>query len=216
MSMVKPCQIRLSTDPKAIEGCYTCLHKLFQTLIIRSHMNFSTLVGNVFKPNVNANTASQTTLAIARLVIGLMMIHNGQDKLADIESFAQAYVAYLGLPFPIFLSYIAAFTELIGAPLLMIGLFTRPAALGLFSTMCVAMYHHIKVAGLSLPYLELSAIYASVFLYFTVNGAGLFSFDALIANRIDASALSARAKKIMRLENAFKSESVQKSEVTAQ
>ncbi|MEO0648830.1 MAG: DoxX family protein [Cyanobacteria bacterium J06650_10] len=179
-------------------------------------MNFSTLVGNVFKPNVNANTASQTTLAIARLVIGLMMIHNGQDKLADIESFAQAYVAYLGLPFPIFLSYIAAFTELIGAPLLMIGLFTRPAALGLFSTMCVAMYHHIKVAGLSLPYLELSAIYASVFLYFTVNGAGLFSFDALIANRIDASALSARAKKIMRLENAFKSESVQKSEVTAQ
>ena len=179
-------------------------------------MNFSTLVGNVFKPNVNANTASQTTLASARLVIGLMMIHNGQDKLADIESFAQAYVAYLGLPFPIFLSYVAAFTELIGAPLLMIGLFTRPAALGLFSTMCVAMYHHIKVAGLSLPYLELSAIYAACFLYFAVNGPGLFSFDALIANRIDASALSARAKQIMRLENAFKSESVQKSEVTAQ
>ncbi|MEL6350292.1 MAG: DoxX family protein [Cyanobacteria bacterium J06627_28] len=179
-------------------------------------MNFSALPNLVFKPNVNANMASQTTLAIARLVIGLMMIHNGQDKLADIESFAQAYVAYLGLPFPIFLSYIAAYTELIGAPLIMIGLFTRPAALGLFSTMCVAMYHHIKVAGLSLPYLELSAIYAACFLYFAVNGAGLFSFDALIANRIDTSALSAKAKKIMRLENAFKAESVQKSEVTAQ
>lgn len=179
-------------------------------------MNFSALPNLVFKPNVNANLASQTTLAIARLVIGLMMIHNGQDKLADIESFAQAYVAYLGLPFPIFLSYVAAYTELIGAPLVMVGLFTRPAAFGLFGTMCVAMYHHIKVAGLSLPYLELSAIYAACFLYFTVNGAGLFSFDALIANRIDASALSAKAKKIMRLENAFKAESVQKSEVAAQ
>lgn len=176
-------------------------------------MNLSTLVGNIFKPNVNANTASQTTLALARFVIGLMMIHNGQDKLADIESFAQAYVAYLGLPFPIFLSYIAAYTELIGAPLVMLGLFTRPAALGLFSTMCVAMYHHVKVAGLSLPYLELSAIYAAVFLYFTVNGAGLFSFDALIANRINTSALSARAKRIMRLEKAYEAESVQKSEV---
>ncbi|MEO1634905.1 MAG: DoxX family protein, partial [Cyanobacteria bacterium J06631_9] len=128
----------------------------------------------------------------------------------------EAYVSYIGLPFPIFFTYVAAYTELIGAPLIMIGLFTRPAALGLFSTMCVAMYHHIKVAGLSLPYLELSAIYAACFLYFAVNGAGLFSFDALIANRIDTSALSAKAKKIMRLENAFKAESVQKSEVTAQ
>ncbi|MBE9064320.1 DoxX family protein [cf. Phormidesmis sp. LEGE 11477] len=179
-------------------------------------MNISSLTSLFFKPNVNANTASQATLAIARVIIGLMMIHNGQDKLADIESFAQAYVAYLGLPFPIFLSYVAAYTELIAAPLVMVGLFTRPAAFGLFSTMCVAMYHHVKVAGLSLPYLELSAIYAACFLYFTVNGPGLFSFDALIANRIDASALSAKAKQVMRLERAFQAGSVQKSEVTAQ
>ena len=177
-------------------------------------MNLTSALSLAFKPNVSANTASQTTLAIARVVLGIMMVHNGLDKLADIESFAQAYVAYLGLPFPIFLSYIAAYTELIGAPLVAFGLFTRPAALGLFSTMCVAMYHHIKVAGLSLPYLELSAIYAACFLYFAVNGAGLFSFDALIANRIDASALSAKAKQVMKLEKAYKSESaVQKSEV---
>ncbi len=179
-------------------------------------MNTVKLISNFFKPNVSANTASQTTLAIVRVVLGVMMIHNGMDKLADIEGFAQAYVAYLGLPFPIFLSYCAAFTELIGAPLVMIGLFTRPAALGLFSTMCVAMYHHIKVAGLSLPYLELSAIYAACFLYLTVNGAGLFSFDALIANGIDATALSAKAKRVMRLEKAFNASSViEKSEVSA-
>jgi len=179
-------------------------------------MNITSAIGAIFKPNVNANTASQTTLAIVRVVLGLMMIHNGQDKLADIESFSKAYVEFLGLPFPIFLSYIAAYTELLASPLVMIGLFTRPAALGLFSTMCVAMYHHIKVAGLSLPYLELSAIYAACFLYLTVNGPGLFSFDALIANRIDTQALSAKAKQVMRLEKAFQAESVQKSEVTAQ
>lgn len=177
-------------------------------------MNTTQLLSKFFKPNVSTNIASQTTLAIVRAVLGVMMIHNGLDKLADIESFAQAYVAYLGLPFPIFLSYVAAYTELIGAPLVMVGLFTRPAALGLFSTMCVAMYHHVKVAGLSLPYLELSAIYAASFLYFAINGPGLFSFDALIANGIDTSALSAKAKKVMRLDKTFKGSGViEKSEV---
>ncbi len=178
--------------------------------------NVAKLLGSFFKPNVSTNVASQTTLAIVRAVLGIMMIHNGMDKLADIEGFAQAYVAYLGLPFPIFLSYVAAFTELIGAPLVMVGLFTRPAALGLFSTMCVAMYHHVKVAGLSLPYLELSAIYAACFLYFAINGPGLFSFDALIANGIDARALSSKAKQVMRLEKASASDNViAKSEVAA-
>ena len=158
---------------------------------------------SLFKPNVNLNLVAQTTLAIVRVTVGIMMVHNGFDKLADIESFANAYVAYLGLPFPIFLSYIAAYTELIGAPLVAFGLLTRPAALGLFSTMCVAMYHHIKVAGLSLPYLELSAIYASIFLFFAINGAGLFSIDALITQWLSASALSSRAKQIMKLEKSL-------------
>ncbi|MEM9161547.1 MAG: DoxX family protein [Cyanobacteria bacterium P01_F01_bin.4] len=167
----------------------------------------TSLIAQVFKPNVNPNVWSQSTWAILRVVVGVMMVHNGFDKLANIESFAQAYVAYLGLPFPIFLSYIAAYTELIGAPLVAFGLLTRPAALGLFSTMCVAMYHHIKVAGLSLPYLELSAVYAGAFLFFLVNGAGLFSLDAMIANWLDSSALSARAKQIMRLEKAFEASS---------
>ncbi len=190
-------------------------NNLFQSLILRTRMKFNPLAG-FFKPNVSVNLASQTTLAIARLVLGLMMIHNGLDKLGDIEGFAQAYVAYIGLPFPIFFSYVAAYTELIASPLIMVGLFTRPAAFGLFCTMCVAIYHHVKVAGLSLPYLELSAIYAACFLYFTVNGPGLFSFDALITDRIDTSALSARAKRVMRLDKKPEVESVQKSEASAQ
>ncbi len=168
-------------------------------------MQLTAFAAKLFQPNVNPNFWSQATLALARAVIGIMMVHNGLDKLADIESFSRAYVEYLGLPFPIFLSYVAAYTELIGAPLLAIGLFTRPAALGLFSTMLVAMYHHVSVAGLSLPYLELSAIYAACFLYFTVNGGGLFSTDALIANVLDTTALSLKAKQVMRLEQYFHS-----------
>ena len=170
----------------------------------------------IFKPNVQPNFWSQTTWAIFRLVVGIMMIHNGLDKLSNIESFAEAYVAYIGLPFPIFLSYVAAYTELIGAPLVAIGLFTRPAALGLFFTMVVAMYHHILVAGLSLPYLELSAIYASCFLFFLVNGAGLFSTDALIVNWLDRNALSAQAKQVMLLEKSYNAPNAKAEDSKAQ
>lgn len=173
-------------------------------------MQLTSTAAKLFRPNVSPNTLSQATLAILRVTLGVMMIHNGFDKLADIENFARAYVEYLGLPFPIFLSYIAAYTELIGAPLVAMGLFTRFASLGLFGTMCVAMYHHISVAGLSLPYLELSAIYAASFFYLLVNGAGLYSFDALIANLLDRTSLSLKEKQIMRLEKSLQvSESTQ-------
>lgn len=168
-------------------------------------MAINPLITKIFRPNMTANFWQQTSWAILRAVVGIVMIHNGIDKLSNIESFAEAYVAYIGLPFPIFFSYVAAFTELIGAPLLVVGLFVRPAAFGLFATMCVAMYHHVLVAGFSIPYLELSAIYAACFLFFTINGAGLFSSDALITNWLDRSALSVQAKRIMLLEKSYAS-----------
>ncbi len=170
----------------------------------------NSLVTKIFRPNIYPNFWNQTTWAILRVVVGIMMIHNGLDKLSNIESFAEAYVAYIGLPFPIFFSYVAAFTELIAAPLVAIGLLTRPAAMGLFATMCVAMYHHVKVAGFSIPYLELSAIYAACFLFFLINGAGLFSTDALIINWLDNNALSMKAKQIMLLEISYESTNAEK------
>ncbi len=175
-------------------------------------MAISSLLVKVLKPNVSPNLPSQVAWAILRAVVGIMMIHNGLDKLANIESFAQAYVEVIGLPFPIFFSYLAAFTELIGAPLVAIGLLTRPAALGLFSTMCVAMYHHILVSGFNIPYLELSSIYAACFLFFVINGAGLFSTDALVTNWLDTSSFSMQAKQLMRLERVYQSPSAQKEQ----
>ncbi|MGB3614015.1 MAG: DoxX family protein [Elainellaceae cyanobacterium] len=139
------------------------------------------------RSNFSANYPSQIAWTALRVVAGTVMIHNGLDKLSDIESFAMAYVQVIGLPFPIFFSYVAALTELIGAPLLILGLFTRPAALGLFSTMAVAMYHHIKVAGFSIPYLELSVLYSAVFLFFAINGPGLFAIDTWLVSLLGAA-----------------------------
>jgi len=142
------------------------------------------LVSALFWSNLAPNYWSQGSWAILRVVIGLFMIHNGIDKLSDVESFAQAYVELIGLPFPIFFSYVAGYVELIGAPLVALGLFTRPAALLNVATMAVAIYHHILVAGLSIPYLELASIYGAAFLFFAVNGGGIFSLDTFIGNWI--------------------------------
>jgi putative oxidoreductase len=144
----------------------------------------------VLKPSLFDNVWSQAAWTVLRVVAGLVMIHNGLDKLSNIQSFADAYVSVIGLPFPIFFSYCAAYTELIGAPFLALGLLTRPAAAGLFSTMLVAMYHHVLVAGFSIPYLELSMLYAVCFLFFLVNGAGPFSIDAVLANQLNSVATS--------------------------
>lgn len=142
----------------------------------------SRVLSLLFAANSPTNLPSQIVWTGLRLVAGIVMIHNGLDKLADIEGFATAYVEVIGLPFPIFFSYLAALTELAGAPLLAIGLFTRPAALGLTSTMLVAIYHHILVAGFNIPYIELSSLYAACFAFFVVNGGGQFSVDHLIGN----------------------------------
>jgi putative oxidoreductase len=142
----------------------------------------------VLKPNLSANSWFQVSWTVLRVVAGLVMIHNGLDKLSNIQSFAEAYVSVIGLPFPIFFSYCAAYTELIGAPLLALGLLTRPAAAGLVFTMLVAIYHHVLVAGFSIPYLELSMLYAACFQLFAVNGGGQYSIDALLANKLNSLA----------------------------
>jgi putative oxidoreductase len=127
---------------------------------------------------------TQASLLLLRVVLGTAMIHNGLDKLADIPGFAEAYVEAIGLPFPIFFAYVAALTETLASPLLILGLLTRPAALGLFSTMVVANYHHILIGGFSIPSIELSSIYAVCFAFFTVYGGGKYAIDTLIANAL--------------------------------
>ncbi len=164
---------------------------------------FPVLLASALRHDSVAPRWSQLGWTVLRVVAGLFMIHNGLDKLADIEGFAIAYVEVIGLPFPIFFAYVAAFTELIAAPMVALGLFTRVAALGLFSTMAVAMFHHVKVAGFSIPYLELSAIYAAIFLAFAVNGGGLFSLDQLLVNGIQAGLNRSSRQKLESLQSSL-------------
>ena len=88
--------------------------------LLRSDALRSSLAGYV----QSAGRLSSVGLLVLRLTIGVMMIHHGQEKLADPQQFADTYVASLHLPFPLFFAYAAGFSELIGSWLLILGLLT--------------------------------------------------------------------------------------------
>ena len=119
-------------------------------------------------------------LLLLRLSIGGLMIHHGQEKLADPQQFANTYVASLHLPFPLFFAYVAGFSELIGSWLLILGLLTPLGALAIAGTMSVAAYQHILTAGLNIYVLELVVLYLGGSLALLLLGPGRLSFDAAI------------------------------------
>jgi putative oxidoreductase len=117
-------------------------------------------------------------LLALRLSIGVMMIHHGQEKLADPQQFASTYVASLHLPFPLLFAYLAGFSELLGSWLVIFGLLTPLGALALCGTMTVAAYQHILSAGFNIYVLELVVLYLGGSLAILLLGPGRFSFDA--------------------------------------
>jgi len=127
---------------------------------------------------------ANTALLLLRLAIGVMMIHHGQEKLADPQQFADTYVASLHLPFPLFFAYAAGFSELIGSWLLILGLFTPLGALAITGTMSVAAYQHILTAGLNIYVLELVVLYLGGSLALLLLGAGRISFDGAIVHEL--------------------------------
>ena len=115
-----------------------------------------------------------------RLCVGVLLIHHGFEKLNDIENFANAFVRPLHLPFPIFLSYIAAFSEIAGSWALIVGLGARLGALSIVGTMSIAIYHAIMTSGFNIYLLELLGLYWGGAMCILLNGAGMFSIDELI------------------------------------
>ena len=119
-------------------------------------------------------------LLILRLSIGTMLIHHGYEKTADIQKFADAFVRPIGIPFPILASYIAAYSEIYGSWLLIVGLLTRFASLSIVGTIGVAIYHAIVTAGFNIYLLELLVLYMGGALCILLLGGGDFALDRFL------------------------------------
>ena len=81
---------------------------------------------------------------------------------------------------PIFLSYIAAFSEIGGSWLLIIGLATRFGALAIVGTISVAIYHALVTSGFNIYLLELLLLYFASATSIALTGPGNFSLDEVI------------------------------------
>ena len=131
-------------------------------------------------------------LGITALRVGTcaLMVHHGIDKLQHVDGFSANVVAkffgFLPGP-PQFWTVSAAATQIAGAGLLSIGVFTRPTAAAMTGTMLAAVaFHLLNTGGEAFPLgvptahsynFELAAMYVFVLSYFTVAGAGKFSVD---------------------------------------
>lgn len=145
-----------------------------------TQQNNSTPLAAILQSTAIQPVGLQVAWATLRVFVGLLMVHNGLDKLKDVQGFAENVVAFIGLPYPVFFTYCAAYTEIIGSILLVLGLLTRLNAAALLFTMLVAIFFHLKGDGFKIPPLETASLYALCYLFFMINGGGAFSVDSLL------------------------------------
>ena len=153
------------------------------------------ILTNVLRSVLTRPFLTDFGLLILRVFTGVLLIHHGYEKLANIENFAAAFVRPLHLPFPITLSYLAAFSEIIGSWLLITGFLTRFGALAIAGTISVAIYHAIVVNGFNIYLLELLGLYFAAAAMVLAAGPGRFSLDELLVRKIAPSA-RAQAEKL--------------------
>ena len=109
--------------------------------------------------------------ALVRIVTGFLFIFHGSQKLLN---FPKEFAYDLS---PLMIA--AGGIELVGGILVMIGLFTRPAAFICSGTMAVAywMAHGMRDVFPMLNGGELAALYCFVFLFIAAKGPGIWSLD---------------------------------------
>ncbi|MBY0553311.1 DoxX family protein [bacterium] len=118
---------------------------------------------------------------ILRLFVGLSMAFaHGLGKLPPSEQLVSG-VESMGFPMPLVFAWAAALSEFLGGLLIVVGLYTRPAALFLGITMAVAA---LKVHGAD-PYQvkELAFFYLFACLTLLFQGAGHFSLDRILRKK---------------------------------
>ncbi len=130
----------------------------------------------------NANSAD-LALALLRAFVGLsLMLVHGSGKIPVSDGFIE-HIGSLGFPMPAMFAWVAAISEYIGALLLALGLFTRPAALMVAFTMFVAAVVNHGADPFAVA--EKAYLYLSISLLFVVLGSGRFGVDSIIRRKLN-------------------------------
>ena len=124
-------------------------------------------------------------LALLRVVAGLLFLSHGLVKLFGFPEGAMPGQMPLAS-----LMGVGAVIELVTGALLVLGLFTRPAAFIASGEMAVAYWMFHAPSGFY-PILnqgELAALYSFLFLYVAASGPGAFSLDRILSAPTPAAA----------------------------
>lgn len=121
-------------------------------------------------------------LALLRIVAAFLFLQHGTAKLFHVP-----HVAYFDQLPALSLIGFAGMLEIVGALLILVGLFTRPAAFILSGEMAVAYFmQHAPQGHFFMPTLnqgEEAVLYCFIFLFLSVAGAGAWSLDARRAHQ---------------------------------
>lgn len=120
--------------------------------------------------------------ALLRIIAGLAFTQHGAQKILGLLT-DQAPVELFTI------RWVAGMLEIIGGPLIALGLLTRPVAFLLAGEMAVAYFwRHLPrdfwpIANGGEP----AVLFCFIFLFYAASGAGSWSLDALIARRRGAA-----------------------------
>jgi putative oxidoreductase len=115
-------------------------------------------------------------LSVLRIMSGLLFLQHGTTKYLNIP------IGPMNNATPMSMSGAAGIIELVTGVLLVVGLFTRPAAF-IASGMCAVAYFYVHAGRGFFPILnggELAVLYTFTFLYLAAAGGGPLSLDRII------------------------------------
>lgn len=121
--------------------------------------------------------AFSAAMLILRLGLGILMMHAGYNKLVNFGEMQHKFMNFMGIGSSASLALVV-FAEFFCSLFLILGLFTRFAAIPLIITMCVALFkaHNGELFGDG----QTATLYLTGYLVLLFVGPGRVSVDSMI------------------------------------